>query len=501
MSSISAFRKQMVTSNLEDNTDWDDFNNRRVRYAYLWAGYENTLYDNVHTWAKTYRYNYQLYLSTRCLINPSFVIAEHFKDKIWGGILDEEAGKGGAIPLSVPSESLRPNIAEIFKWSNWQVRKDIVTLKGTVLGDIAIRVVDNVQKGRVYLEIVEPSTIKDIEIDDFGHVKSYSIQYDREHPDNEDMDVTYTEEVTREGDSVVTSTYLNGDLYAYPDNIDRSGTARASWSEPYGFIPLVFIKHVDTGDVYGWSELHVARSRINELDDLTSMLSDQIRKTVNVKWFGSGIDNKNPIISKTAVTTDRPEPWREESNLITTSNENAKMTAMVAELDLEGTMKHIDRILDSLERDYPSLLLHRLRTEGSAISGRALRIAREPVEAKIKQRRALYDAALVDALQMGLSIGGMRGYFKGISLESYAKGDLDIKVIDRPVYIPDPQDQADMDQARWLAVKAGVEAGAALEGILAVVGYDEDQIERLTKDGKNIGVENDEIRRTGIQSS
>lgn len=477
---LGAFREEMVTSNLEDDTSWNAFDNRRTRYATLWAAYENTLYRNIHSFSQTYRYTYQLYLSTRSLINPAFTIGEFYKEKIWGGVLDMQAGEFGAIPITTNTARLRPYLAEMFKWSNWQFKKDLTVLKGTILGDVGLRIVDNVRKKRVYLEIIDPSIIRDVETDEFGNVKSYSLQYERVHPDNEDMVAIYLEEVTRNGDNIITNTYLNGELYAYPENTDRTGTAQASWSEPYGFVPLVFIKHIDTGDVYGWSELHVARSRINELDDLTSMLSDQIRKTVNVKWLIAGVDNQSPVIGRTSPTAESPEPWREETNLITTSNENASITALVAELDLDGTLQHIDKIMESLERDYPELMLHRLRTEGNAISGRALRIARQPAEAKVYQRRAVYDDALVRALQMGLSIGGLRGYFKGINLDSYSKGKLDIEIKSRAIYAEDPLDQAEVEFNRWQAINAAVGAGANLAGLLDTLGFSEDEIQKIT---------------------
>src|SRR5690606_6064623 len=117
--------------------------------------------------------------------------------------------------------------------------------------------------------------------------------------------VTYTETAERgAGEDVIFTTYLNGQPYPW------NGQA-AEWVEPYGFIPLVLIHHNDVGLDWGWSELHPARSKIHELDDLASMLSDQVRKSINTVWLFTGDKPSSaPSLAGRTATADLPEPGR-----------------------------------------------------------------------------------------------------------------------------------------------------------------------------------------------
>jgi len=53
---IGAFRENSVTYSLEDS-EFDEFDSRRLRYAMYAASYENTSYRNIHSWAQGKRVN------------------------------------------------------------------------------------------------------------------------------------------------------------------------------------------------------------------------------------------------------------------------------------------------------------------------------------------------------------------------------------------------------------------------------------------------------------
>ena len=474
---VRAFRESYVTAKLDESESWDDWNARRVRYALQWASYCNDTYRVVHKNASAYKTTYALYKSIRSLRNPTYCIAEFQKSHIWGGPLSRDAGPTGAIPIYSDDPRLNECIADIWKWSQWQTNKDLTTLYGATLGDVGIRVVDAVD--RVYLNVLSPDIIRDVDLDAYGNVRGYVLQEKRNHPENENLEVTYTEEVVRDGELVVFRTYLNNDLYAWPGNEDRKGNVVAEWSEPYGFVPLVMVKHSDLGFEFGFAETHVAQSRIRELDDLTSMLSDQIRKTINTPWLFTGIkQNSSLSFGETAATTSSPEPWREEHRAIYTTNDNAKAQALVAPLDIENVITHIDAIYGSLEADYPELRLNQVSPD-TQISGRALRLARQPLEGRLLERRAVYDSKLEAALKMAIAIGGHRGIYTGFDLGSYQKGDLDFKIAERPVFESDPEDEVLAEKALWESAEKAVALGISLRSYLSDRGYSEEQLDKL----------------------
>jgi hypothetical protein len=477
MAGVKAFREAFVSAETLDPDEFNDFGARQTRYEIFWSMYENTVYREIHKWARTYKTKYGLYRYIRNIYNPAYRLGEFWKTHLWGGTLDLET-KEGSLPIVTENDALRLALTQLWRWSNWYVRKDIATLYGAVMGDVFLRVVDDVQREKVYLDVLHPGTVSDVTVDPFGNIKAYLIEETRKHPADPKQSVTYKETAERgEGDAVVYRTYLDGTPYPW------NGVAE-EWEEPYGFIPMVHIQHNDVGLDWGWSEFHPARSKMHELDDVASILSDQIRKTTNVKWLFTGVKagSTSPTpTGETTETTSKPEPGREEEPALYASNPDAKALPLVAELNIAGTVEHIVGILKDLERDYPELKFDALRAAGD-VSGKALRVARQPAEAKVNQRRAIYDDALVRAQQMATAIGGFRGYdgFSGFGLESYTAGDLDHQIGDRPVFAVDTLDELEESKLFWETAEVAKKAGVPLDGYLKDAGWDDERIRVLT---------------------
>ncbi len=474
MNGLRAFREEFVSASVFSEEDFSDPEARKVRYDILWAAYESTVYRSIHPWAATYKTRYALYRYIRNIYNPAYRLGEFWKAHLWGGQLDAEAGEAGALPIVTSNETLRPAIADVWRWSNWATRKDIVSLQGAIHGDIVLRVIDNVALGKVYIESVFPGVVTSLTKDPFGNIKGYTIEEDRQSPNN-NMTVTYKETAERDGQDVIFKTYMNDAPYAW--NGEKS-----EWREPYGFVPMVHIQHNDVGLDWGWSELHPSRSKMHELDDLASLLSDQIRKSVNAKWFFTGTKASSPNTTMTTTeTTARPEPGREEETALYSSDPNSKAFPLVAPVDIEGAILHITEILKDLERDYPELKFDALRSLGD-ISGKALRIARQPAETKVLQRRANYDDGLKRAIQMAVSIGGLRGLFSGFNLDSYRGGALEFEFGKRNVFTADILEEHEENRAFWEAVKLAGEAGMPLLAYLELAGWSKEDLERVREE-------------------
>lgn len=482
MAAYKAFREYGVLADPLDDQEFSAFESRRLRYAIYWSFYENSQYRNIHSWAQRYKAEYGLYKYIRGVYNPAYQLGEFWKSHLMGGALDREAEAEGALPIDTENSTLRPAIAQLWKWSNWQVNKDIFTLYGSLFGDVALQVIDDVAKGKVYLQVVHPGTIKEIYCDGQGNVKSYVIEEQRPDPRRLDrprnpraltpeLVVTYTEVAERDGDSVVWKTYLNGAPYPW--------YGIEEWDEPYGFIPMVICQHNNVGLEWGWSELHPSREKFHEVDDLGSKLHDQIRKMVDAPWLFAGVKEPTttPRTANTTATTDRPQPGREEIPALY-GPVGATAHPLVAPLDIVATTAEIEKQLAAIERDYPELKIDLLRASGE-VSGRALRIAQQPTEDKVKQRRAGYDSALERAQQMAIAIGGYRGLFPGFGLDSYEAGALDHSISERPVFAEDPLDGVEIDKMFWEAAGLAAKAGVPLSIYLKRAGWSEEDIAEL----------------------
>lgn len=437
MNGVRAFREAFMSSDVTDPDDWNDYTARQTRYAVLWSFYENTAYRNIHSWSTSLRAAYGMYKYSRNIYNPAYRLGAFWQSHLWGGALDLAAGDGKEVPSALPivttNEALRPAIGQLWRNSNWSSRKSIATLWGSTLGDVGLRVIDDVERGKVYLDVVHPATIESVELDAFGNCRGYVLREMRY--DEAGREVVYSEQATRDGDEVVYSTYKDNRLYGW-DGLP------AEWREPYGFVPFVLIKHNDVGMDWGWAELFPALSKVREVDDLASKISDQIRKMVDSPWLFAGVDKprSTPTTTGTAAgASNKIEPGREEIPALY-GPVGATATPLVANLDLSAAAAHVASILQELERDYPELR-QTLSNASNDVSGAALEIDHQPIEDKVIERRANYDDGLVRAQQMAIAIGGFRNYdgFSGFDLDSYAAGDLD-HAIDhqRPVFRETP---------------------------------------------------------------
>lgn len=495
---VKAFREpDLLSKPLEFDSDFNDFDSRRLRYAIYWAFYENNVYRDVNLWAKQYRTQYALYKYTRGIYNPAYRLGEFWKSHLWGGPLYGDEDEQTALPIETENNRLIEAIEHLWRDSNWQINKDIVTLQGSIFGDIGIKVIDDTERGKVYLEIINPATIANVHCDAFGHVKSYVIEEIRANPLRPSQQATYREVVSREGDNVIYQTYLDNQPYDWTWQQGDSNGPVPEWSEPYGFVPMVLIQHNNVGLEWGWSELQAGRPKIHEMDDIASKLNDHIRKAVDPMWLFSGI--KEPV--NTPVTQERqltgaaamhnPAPGREEMKALY-AEMGGSATALIANLDIASVGEQLKAMLLDLEEDYPELRsTSRSREASGEKSGLAIREARRGAEKKVIQRRANYDSALVQCHQMALAIGGYRNYqgYQGFDLDSFASGNLDHRIGKRPVFGVDPLDDIEIQQGKADIIKTLTDSGVSIEAAAIAAGFDMDMARQLQAIGLPDGVE------------
>jgi hypothetical protein len=292
----------------------------------------------------------------------------------------------------------------------------------------------------------------------------------------------YTEACERVGESIRYATYRNGipyDWRAYGEGDPDAGKL-TEWTEDYGFVPLVFVQHRDIGQGWGRSELQPSISKLHELDDLASKLSDWIRKAVDCPTMFSsasppsadGTATGNEIV----VGDDEDTPkGRSRIPILYANDPNTRPHFLIAPLDVAAVSRHIASILASLVDDHPELLADDI---GANASGEARKVAREKVEALVLQRRSGYDDAQVRAHQMALSIGGMNGYpgFEMITAESYSRGELDHSIGPRSVFSIDKEAKLRESQAMAQVVKTLVDAGVSRESAMRQAGWSEEDI-------------------------
>lgn len=486
-----------------------EYSRRAGLYALHWSFYANDVYQTINRQASSYKAARGLYRHTRGCYNPAARIAGFYRSYLWGGPLDRKAGDGQGIASALPIEganaAFRAALSRLWWDSNWQVKKDVLTLWGTVLGDVALTIRDEPGAGLVSLEAVHPATVRWVDRDPRGEVIAYVRQEDRPDPRAPRPDgragtvaprmVCYTEVAELVNGpagmgalgKVHYRTFLDGapfDWRVGPDGRARGNGpgAQPEWDAPYGFVPLWLIAHIDAGLPWGLSEFDAGRDKFDEVNDLGSKLHDHVRRATEGDMLLAGVrdPSQTPVAPRTGRTASDPQPGRTQKKFLY-AEKDAKAYSLINDLDLAHVSAEIRQQLDGLEDDYPELRFERLRT-GGQVSGEALRVARQPAARRVAERRPSYDYALVQAQMAAVAIGGWRGYdgYDGYGLNDYSAASPNHSIADRPVFEVEPADRLAEKQQRGVALKALTDAGVPFEAAAAEVGYAPAEVQAMT---------------------
>lgn len=525
---IATYRKG-YTSPAEGRDGRDLFSTyaaRRLRYELYWAAWSNTLYDGgqppkggkpgvpgLHPWAAAFKADNGLYRYINPVFNIAHRIGEIGASRLIAGRLDPDIGDGRRVPTCLPitgaSASLRSAIRQTWVWSNFDERKPVWLRNGIVMGDAPLKVVDDPASGMVYLKAIHPKTVWDKTEDDQGQVQGYEIREWRPDPRlrpqpsdtlGDARPLVLYREVARKTradgkDRVEYRTYLGDEPH------DWTGNGPA-WDVPYGFVPLVWVRHLDVGLPYGQGEYGPGLNKGIASDDTGSKINDAIRILVDPKWiiFGATENDMAAISEATTVSVDDPEnpqAGRQTFKILGIANESGKAQAMAADFKIGEMSAHALSILKSHMDDYPEVVLEQLIYRGDA-SGESYRQARKPAESKLSGRREPYLSGIKRALQMAASIGGIRGYkgFDGINEGSYESGALDFTIVPGDIYVPDKTERLQEQAAEGAAIKALTDAGLSLETALRRIGWDEADItEAVAAHEKELNAAADRQRR------
>lgn len=415
-----AFNEQALIPS--DEFPWDDYESCLFRYA-MYAAYDtNTAYDSVQRFSTALKRSGQLYKHIRGIYNPVSRLTESYVDKIYGGALDFETLETGAIPLvfanDANADALRNALRNVWLWSNLRLNKDLYVRQGALLGDVAWKIVDDSQRGKVRMELLHPGKIREFDVDAVHNVKRIVIEYERDDPET-GRSYVYTEEIDQER----FATYKDGEPFAFVE--DQEGQRVPAWPNVYGFVPVVLVQHRNVGRQRGANAFYAQVGKIDELNDSASLLGDAVRKAVNPMLRATGFRSGTKIEVSSTERDEIP---------ILYGPEGTSIEPLTPQLDAVAAGVNIDRLLMELERDLPELSMHRLR-EGGNLTAPGVRSAYSDAIGRYRSAMSAYDDGLIRAQKMALSIGGFRGYdgFAGITLDSYTAGELEHYIKDRPI--------------------------------------------------------------------
>lgn len=426
-----------------------------------WSYYQNQNFDSISEWAN-YRANYVLYRNIRSIYNPTRRLVNFYVAQVYPGVLSEDASKlPDGIQIAIPfsddtDDKLKEAIAQFWQWSNWQSGNKLMVRYGGATGSCLVEVVDNVERGKVTAAVRWPGLLADrakddgpgLILDDVGNVKFYALEY---------------EAVDERGETYIYRKEVGQD--AFTEYRDDKVTSEEP--NPYGFVPAVWCKHIDEGwgidgeGVYGAPAISGSIGKIDELNGIASHAHDHIDLLIDspgiiasdggVGKIGEQSSNLKASRSATTVefaTTGASTALRTLRRLLLKAPKGAAWVPMTGNLQPEQAIPAMDHLITEIEHDFPELSMYAELRSMAQVTGPGADRLLGDVKGKVLEVASNYDQQSIKLFQMATAIGGFRykenregwrlrtpaqAKFQFFDLDSYARGELDIVIMPRPL--------------------------------------------------------------------
>jgi len=441
----------------------------RGRLNLFWSYYENTNFDSVAQWA-AYRSNYVLYRNIRSIYNPTRRLVNFYVAQVYPGVLSEDAtklpdGVAIAIPFSDDTdEKLKMAVAQFWQWSNWQSNNKLMVRYGGATGSCLVEVVDNVERGKITTAVRWPGLLADranddspsLILDDVGNVKFYALEY--QATDEKGDSFTYRKEVSQE---------------SFIEYRDEKVTSESE--NPYGFVPAVWCKHLDEGwgvdgeGLYGAPAISGSIGKIDELNGIASHADDHIDLLIDSPGMISSDGGVGKIGEQSSAIKASRTPATDEHSFATANAtaafrtlrrllfkapKGATWVPLTGNLQPEQVIPAMDHLLTEIEHDFPELGMYQELRKMSQVTGPGAARMMGDVYSRVLEVSSNYDTQSIKLFQMAAAIGGFRfrenregwrlkteaqAKFAPFDLDSYARGDLNMAIMPRPL-IPMTED-------------------------------------------------------------
>jgi hypothetical protein len=468
---------------LSDTSPTVAFDPFKVSVGYhrlLRSFYENTMYEDVAMW-QAYKARHRLPRGQRGIYNPTRRAVNFWPGRVYPGTWTEDGrplpdGTPHCIPFPTDVIEESPELVtaslQSMAWGNWNAHRMVYVRECAILGTVFVEMVDDLERGKVYPEIVPLERVTDIRLDATGNVKAYQLEY---AAFDHDTNVRYDYRKTVDQDEIVE--YRNTTVVRRDEN-------------PYGFVPAVWVKFNTTGSVFGSPVIAGVIPKIDEINRLATYIHNYV-----------GVVQRQPVVfwSKTPPAPLGAKPGETDSDTATLTAESipwlhstdpdGRVGNMMQPVPIDGAGDRVDKLMNEIEDDLPELTLDKELRAMSQVTGPGAAQMMGDVRGRHDEAQANFDAGTVKLLQMGTAIGGWRldtgawggrgqltrqqQKFDGFGLESYAAGDLDVTLLPRPL-VP----STEMERMTALEMKKSV-IGGSDDWARREIGMDEDEIAQM----------------------
>lgn len=457
----------------------------RARDAYhilLRSFYANTIYEDHAIW-KTYKGRYRLPRAIRSVYNPTRRAVDFYAGAVYPGTWSEDGkptstGRPPAIRFSPSSladhEDAVMAAMQALTWGEWSANKDVFVREGAKLGSVFVEVIDDLDRRKVYPEIVPLEHLDKLELDASGNVEQYAIQYMA--VDENNRSYLYRKEVDEDRIAIL----HDNSLVTEEDNL-------------YGFTPGIWVRHRHNGQVFGSPAIDGVIPKIDEANRLATGIHNyigQLQKQPAVFFTKASPAPLSKALGQQGqkVSTDLDAQTLDEQVMWLWSNDkDGRVANFMTPVEIAGPGERLDKLLEEIENDLPEVNVSKDMRQMQLVTGPGAERIIGDVAGKLYEAEANYDAGTVKVMQMSVAIGGWRlnrgdwgstisrqqEKFRPFDLPSFEAGDLDIGLSERPLFEP-----TELERVNTLTVKKLV-ANLPDDVVQAELGYSEDAIAKM----------------------
>ena len=414
--------------------------------------FSNGLYAQMQEYARINNYRVEKMME---LGNPTYAAVEFYARSLWPGPMDT------AFAITTENPKIVPAIKQVWKWSNFEQRKQRLSRLYAIHGDMFARVMTKGPEGAaptgLYIEPVSAKYVTDFNVDERGHVIYLRHDCAETLMDGTKRKTVYKTQVWDKDTGVDEWTHESGPAA----NIETLGPPDRHWDLsawgidylPWVHSPFIDAGEFDDGTFRGLPLIFPCLTKIHDLDMKMTRLSELLFHYGQPTTVVSSND-KDP--AGRPIAAPRMESNVSADGSILYMPGVSSVDHLVANINYDAHFKAIENIYEQIERDLPVLVMARLADKG-ATSGYQTQLYMAPAVAQLMEVRANGYNAMARLMEMALDIGSNLKIFSGLG--TYDAGDFQ-HTYSGPDPFPPSQDE------RLGRVKTAVESGVPLSTAL-----------------------------------
>jgi hypothetical protein len=417
------------------------------RYELAEKYYANAMYERYDAKEQAIKAWYGLPRQIRPVLSLVKPAIDWWPNTLFGGVWTADGrpasdGQPNLLPYDNDTpDDVRLAMQTAFTWANGAAEIPAWCRKLATIGDGFAEIEVDYEREKAYPVFQHPKHITNIEWNRSGDVIAYTIEIPRQDGKNE-QGYLWGKTVTKE----TVTTLRNGKAYSYVEG------EPAEMPNPWGFVPAVWVQHINVGGQHGAGVMDGLYPVIDEVCGAVGATIDFIHKFVKQRVLIETTDTagmKRVIDSETkpGSTAELASPRAErETQTVQGVPPGTAVHRLIENLGLAEADPHIQRLLTNIEKNVPELTIDEKIAAQRQASFPGAWATAQPMQRRVNHVFINEVTALGKLGQMATSINGemlRRGgwgrdgrtrtaaqdAFRPFDLGSYDRGELQVSFV------------------------------------------------------------------------